>query len=305
MSRFALAIALVLALIGSVTAATAGQLDLSNPEDAVKAMHKLQCNWEDGKPAVYWWTGSTYSRVPGERDRKLFDYMGMNVRACKGMHDPERGPGYRMVSRELLIYLDPSSGEIMRTWENPWTGEELEVVHIANDPVNSRAPLFARGPRGPFTFDAEIKNGRGWLAFQVPLFYTNPLGGEYQEYIGGTYQAIEMFSWFFDADQLLDDQIGGMDGAFVGWSRMSKWLPWMRMGDRAGQMMYTGAGVRLGSYDELPKQFKDEIQRNYPGYDEPPPLDDQRPNETSWTYFKKHIDDQREAQGEDGGHDGH
>jgi hypothetical protein len=36
--------------------------------------------------------------------------------------------------------------------------------------------------------------------------------------------------------------------------------------------------------------MKAEIDRNFPEYRNPPPLDDQRPNETSWTYFKKQID---------------
>jgi hypothetical protein len=36
--------------------------------------------------------------------------------------------------------------------------------------------------------------------------------------------------------------------------------------------------------------MKAEIAKYFPAYRDPPPLDDQRPNETSWTYFKKVID---------------
>jgi len=283
----------------------AATLDLNNPEHAVKALQKLQCHLEDGKPAVYWWTGSAFSRVPGEKDQKLFDYHGMNVRACKSFEDPEKGYGYRMVSREILMYQDPETGEFIHTWTNPWTDEELEVVHIANDPVNSRGVIWANGARGPFTLDATMVDGRGWLAFQVPLFYTNPLGGEYQEYIGGTYQAIEMFTFFFDANRLLDADVTGLDNAHVGWSRMSKWLPWMRMGDRAGQMMFTGAGKRLATWDDMPEVFKAQIREHYPEYDAPPPLDDDRPNETSWTYFKKVIDQERSESDEGEASTGH
>jgi len=265
-------------------------LDLSNPEDAVKALRKTQCSLVDGKPAVYSWTGRVYSRVPGEKDRLLFTYQAMNVRACKTLSDPEKGYGYRMVSREALIYLDPKTGEIVRTWTNPWTGEELEVVQILNDPVNSRFPVFANGPRGPYKFGATFKDGRGWMSFEVPLFYTNPLGGEYQDYIGGTYQAIEMFNFFFDEATLLDASVDGLVNANVSWSRVSKWLPWMKMGDRAGQMMYNGAGKRVASWDELPEILKEELRSNHPEYQEPPPLDDDRPNETSWTVFKKHLE---------------
>ena len=75
---------------------TAEPLDLDDPTGAVKGLRKLQCHMEDGKPAIFWWSGVTYSRVPGEKDRLLFEYEGMNVRACVTVEDPERGYGYRM-----------------------------------------------------------------------------------------------------------------------------------------------------------------------------------------------------------------
>ncbi len=284
--RLALVALLVFALFSSPALA----LDLDDPADAVKAMRKLQCHLEDGKPAIFSWTGRVYSRVPGERDRLLFSYEGMNIRTCGTVTDAEKGYGYRMVSRELLIYTDPKTGEVIRHWTNPWTDEELEVVHIANDPVNARAPTFANGPRGPYRFGAHIQDGRGTMSFEVPLFYSNPLGGDYQQYIGGTYQAIEMFNFYFDAEALVDDSVGGLDNAQVGWSRVAQWLPWMRMDSRVGSVVYNGAGKRVRSIDDLPAVLRAEIEANYPLYKEPPPVDDTRPNETSWTYFKKWVD---------------
>jgi hypothetical protein len=285
----------VCALFLAAPALAGETLDLDVPKDAVLAMQKIVCHTEEGKPATYWWTGKVYSRVPGEKDRLLFSYQAMNTRTCQVLDDPEKGYGFRMVSREALIYQDPKTGEIVHDWTNPWTGEELEVVHIFNDPVNSKYPNFEKSAWGPFRFPATFKDGKGWFSFEVPLFYDNPLAGDYQEYVGGTYQAIEMFNFFFDEDELLDASISGCDNTNVSWARVSKWLPWMKMGDRAGQMIYNGAGKRVASWDELPEVLKDELMRVKPEYASPPPVDDARPNETSWTYFKKVIDAEREA----------
>ena len=274
-------------------AMAAEQLDLSVPKDAVKAMQKIVCDLEEGKQATYWWTGKVFSRVPGEKDKLLFKYQAMNTRACQVFDDPEKGYGFRHVSREALIYQDPKTGEIIHTWTNPWTGEELDIVHIFNDPVNAKFPSFENGKWGPYRFPATFLDGKGWFSFEVPLFYTNPLAGEYQEYVGGTYQAIEMFNFFFDEDELLDASINSCLSTNVAWARVSKWLPWMKMGDRAGQMIYNGAGKRVSSWDELPEVLKDELMRVKPEYATPPPIDDDRPNETSWTYFKKVVDEQR------------
>jgi hypothetical protein len=70
---------------------------------------------------------------------------------------------------------------------------------------------------------------------------------------------------------------------------VSDWLPWMKMRGRAGLVYFNGAGRKLGSYEELPEGMRKAIEARAPIYKEPPPVDDQRPNETSWTYFKRMV----------------
>jgi len=272
--------------------ASAQRLDLANPDDAVKAMRKIQSTLEDGKPTTFYFYGNVYSRMPGEKDRHLFSYQAMNIRQTQAVSQPGKGYGYKMVSREVLFYMDPKTGEILRRWTNPWTGQEVEVVHVANDPVNGR-PMFAQGPRGPYQLGAVFKDGWGTLGIEVPLFYKNPMSAEanYETYIGGTYQAMEMFGFFFREDDLL----GPSDSAAVNvsWARASQWLPWMEMGDRVGYLLFSGYGGKVSGWDSLPETLRSEIEAHHPIYKEPPPLDDTRPNDTSWTIFKKHIDAKR------------
>ncbi|NJO12228.1 MAG: DUF1838 family protein, partial [Gammaproteobacteria bacterium] len=45
--------------------------------------------------------------MPGERDRLLFKVEGMNVRQCGTVEDPQRGQGYRLVSRESCCTASP------------------------------------------------------------------------------------------------------------------------------------------------------------------------------------------------------
>jgi hypothetical protein len=273
-------------------AAASTRLDLAQPDDAVRAMRKIQSSLKDGEPKTFYFQGNVWSRVPGERDRLLFKYQAMNIRQSKTLSEEGRGYGYRMVSREVLLYQDPQTGEILRAWRNPWTGKEVEVVHIANDPVNMQ-PTFAQGPRGPYKLDITFRDGWGTLGFDVPLFYKNPMSAEanYEDYVGGTYHGIEMFGFFVREQELLGP--GDTAPANVSWARISKFLPWMEMNDRVGYMMFSGHGGPVSSWNGLPEGLRKEIEANYPEYKAPPPLDDDRPNETSWTYFKKRIDKKR------------
>ena len=282
-----LALAWLLAAGGAASAQT---LDLAVPADALAASRKLQCSQKDGAPIVYHWSGKVFSRVEGEPDRHLFNVEGMNVRACTTVSDPARGQGYRQVSRELMFYLDPATGAVLKSWANPWTGKTVEVVHVANDPVNSR-PTFPTTRDGkPFDLGARIANGRVFMPVEVPLFYTNPLGGEYQAFAGNQYHAMEIFDFVADEKDLLDAAKPSANAA-IAWVRLSPWLPWMEMGGRNGILVFnaTGGTVPQGIAG-LPAVIREQIAATYPAYAAPPPLDDARPNETSWTYFKKRAD---------------
>jgi len=276
-------------------AASAQTIDLSTPAGAIAANRKVQCSTVDGEPVVYHWSGRVFARSPGEPDRHIFNVEGMNVRQCGTVTDPVRGTGYRLVSRELMLYLDPRTNEILRTWTNPVTDQTDEVIHVANDPVNSR-PTFERNADGtPFAFSGRVSEGKVFLNFEAPLFYVNPLGGDYQEYVGNQYHAMEIFDFSMQEADLIDATRARADPA-IAWVRISPWLPWMRMGGRPGGLVFNAVGQTMADgISGLPEVLRDEIAANYPDYVAPPPLDDARPNETSWTYFKKVFDAERAA----------
>ena len=193
----------------------------------------------------------------------------------------------------------------MRTWDNPYTGETVDVIHVANDPVNGR-PNFGYGRDGKVPQLPIKMVGDYWqMNLEIPLFYHNILGGNYQKYVGGSYHATELFNYYGMADSLLDDQLASINPG-ISWVRIAQWLPWMEMGGRDGITYFNAQGTKLKSWDDLPDLLKSEIAANYPKSRHAPPGDDQRPNETSWTFFKKELD--RRAIKEDGTakkHQGH
>jgi len=281
--RVAVCVAWSLAL--ATLSSMSRELDPDDPNDALTIARKIACSTIDGKAATYWWQGRAYSRRQGERDRLLFLVEGMNTRACVSATDPERGKGYRMVSRELLIYRHAQTGEALATWDNPWTGETVPVLHVANDPVNFAT--YEKGRAGePYLWTGQIAEGKWQQSTTVPLFYPNPLAGAFQAEVGGTYHATEMFNFMGDAGDLLDSESDSAR-AHVGWARMSDWLPWMRMGGREGVIYMHTAGLKLSSWDALPDSMKTEIEAHYPAYRMPPSVDDDRPNVTSWIYYRR------------------
>lgn len=281
--------------------AGADRLDVSDPDQALLATNKIICANEPGEVSLYWWQGVVYSRIPGEKDRHIFNVQGMNVRQCARFEDDTRGLGFRSVSREVMLYLDPETDEVLRSWTNPWTGESVEVMHVHNDPVNSRRASWARDETGEptATFEPEtVVNGmvlRGGGAAR--LFYNNPLAGDYQDYEGGKYHATEFLTLAYPLEDALDAEHTAIQDSVLSWGRISGWLPWMKMRGRTGLMVHYTHGMRLFDWEDLPAVLREEIETNFPTFMAPPPVDDDRPNETTWTVFKRMIDEKR-ASGE-------
>lgn len=259
-------------------------LDPNNAKDALTIARKIQCSTVDGEPVVYWWHGKAYSRRQGEKDVHLFDVEGMNIRSCSKITDENMGEGYALVSREILLYKDKVTGEPLVTWDNPWTGETVKVMHVANDPVNFEQYETGRDGK-PATWTGETGGGQWWYRSTFPLWYPNPLASEFQAEIGGTYHATELFNFFGRTDDLFDRSTTTAK-VTVGWSRMSDWLPWMMMNGREGIFWVHTAGRKLDSYDELSDTMKAYIAEYEPDYSSPPPTGDPRDNMTSWKYYK-------------------
>jgi len=282
------AVALTLAGCASTAIAQIAEDDAvayrADPANALELGRKVNCSTVDNEPVVYWWHGQAFGRRQGERDTNIFNVEGMNIRACSAISDPERGEGYALVSREILLYLDKDTGEPLVTWDNPWTGETVEVMHVANDPVNFEVYEIGRGGQ-PSVWNGEI-SGTNWFARSTfPLWYPNPLAGDFQTEVGGTYHATELFNFFGRTDDLLDPDVTSAQ-VTVGWSRMSDWLPWMKMNGREGLFWVHTAGAKLASWDDMSETMKSEILTHYPDYVAPPPQGDDRDNMTSWKYYK-------------------
>lgn len=284
--RIAMALPLV---IISVACQAAPKLDVTSQEGIVAVTRKIQCSTVDELEKTFVWHGKAYSRVRGERDKHLFNLLGMNVRSCVTVKNDQGMSGFRLISREIMLYLNPKTGELLDRWENPWTDATVEVIHVANDPVNMR-PNFGLDRSGKVAPLPLMVLGDMWqMSAEIPLFYHNVLGGNYQKYVGGAYHATEIFDFYGVVADLADPATDSVN-AGIAWVRLADWLPWMEMNGRQGMLYFNAQGAKLDSWDQLPQLMKDQIAANFPAYTNAPPSDDRRPNETSWTYFKKKFD---------------
>jgi hypothetical protein len=226
------------------------------------------------------WSGAIYAFVPGEKRNRLFRMVGMSVSRCI----PTDEGVWDFTSRELTYYLHPETGEILRKWENPWTGELLPVMHVANNPVQGH---FKR------KFPALVDGSDTTFVFDLFSTYPNPLAADpkFADYSPNpTYQAAELFKITVPTEDLLNPEILSISKLQLSWDRIGPWVPWMKMGDRPGQLIYSAYGSKVNGFSELPQLLRDEIDTRVPLYKDAPPSFLDVEDMTSWLYFQKHFD---------------
>lgn len=225
------------------------------------------------------WDGRVEARVPGEAPRVLFGVTGMNIARC--LHVDGR---WHLTSRELMYYLDPDTGAVLDRWQNPWTGATVPVVHVANGLVQNQL-------RGPAPL--EIYGDRAVSDIEIHVVYPNPLATtpELRPFSPqAMYDATERFRLSTLARDLRDASLPAVPDLDIRWNRTGPWLPWMDMGSRPGHLAYDAVGRKVDSIASLPALLRDGITNRVPLFLHAPECIVPAKNDTSWTYFARHVE---------------
>ncbi|MBK9953728.1 MAG: DUF1838 family protein [Rhodocyclaceae bacterium] len=256
-------------------------LDLTKPADAYKAMLRMVGDL-DGKPVFKDWTVTILAVQPGAKPLPILRMQGYNA----GRLVTKPDGSYEWVTREVSYYQDLKTGEIIDAWTNPLTGKKVCVVHVANDPVSNKFPAPVKDMAAPlavFQKTGEISS----LRWDIPLAYPNVLqpADHPEESTGPTYLASEHFIYFANTADLESDSARSTPTHYA-WFRTGPWLPWMKMGQAPGYLIYSGQGRKYSSFDELPAPVQAYTRKHHPSYVTAPDSYYQ-PNETSWSYYAK------------------
>lgn len=254
-------------------------MNLNDPMENMRALVSARASL-DGSDTVTRFAGTIAMSLPGGAFHRIFSFDGYNVARAV-----EADGGYDLLTNEAVFYTDPRTGEAIDTFTNPVTDEQVEVVHIFNAPVNQRFRL--QNPWGPWR--APFVEMAGMVLFQIDvhLAYPSPLPrAEFpEESQSDTYVASELFG-FHVARADLESGVPSVP-ATVSWTRVAPWLPFLRMGDRAGHLVYHGHGAKLpGGYAELPAWMRERVEEHDTMYASAP-REFTEPNATSWTEYRK------------------
>ncbi|MBM4191519.1 MAG: DUF1838 domain-containing protein [Gammaproteobacteria bacterium] len=256
-------------------------LDLSTGKGNQLAYARIQGDLDFGKPKYFWFKGYLMGVEP---HKKVVDLMGTSgfgvIRLAPG---PDGS--IRRMCREIIVYTDLRSGEVLDEWKNPLTNEAVKAVHVDNDPFNylieeffPAPPKFGglnQGPpppRVPFIMPWYQHAGWADMEIHIHLAYPNALQPDKwpRESSGPLVQVSEMFAHHVKVEDLQNPKLTTLD--YTGtWNRVTPWLPWMLMDQRPGFCQYACFMGTIRNLDEvLSRSVLDYAEKYYAKYFDAP-----------------------------------
>ncbi|MDJ0929443.1 MAG: DUF1838 family protein [Gammaproteobacteria bacterium] len=255
-------------------------LDLTTGKGNKLAYARMQGDLEFGVQRHGWFRGYVTAVRPNAKIEDLFGFEGFGVARLEQRPD---GSIARLL-REVGVYTDLRSGEVLEEWRNPFLNETVRVVPVANDPFNfvieeyfPEPPTYGglnqeKPPRIPFVLPWRQRGDWLDMEIHIHLLYPNALQPDKwpRESAGPMARVSEFFAHHLPAADMQNPDLTSLNYHGV-WNRVTPWLPWMLMGQQPGHCQYF---CFMGKGDDLERVHSravlDYIEKNYPTYFDAP-----------------------------------
>lgn len=251
-------------------------LDLTTQRGNMEAWARLLGN-TDMKSTKYGWAQGIVQGVrPGEAVR---DLVGFTMLSTARLLPHESGTGYRKILREIGLYTDLKSGEILEEWTNPYLNETVKVVPITNDPFNHTITEFypdppsygginrAAPPKRPLLLNWTRRGDTLNLFSHINLFYPSSLPPAKwpRENANPFNQVTETFLYQIPWADMQDRRKTSVEYEGT-WMRTTPWLPWMLMGPTPGHAQYATFMGSVNDIDRVDRRTLDYVEKHHPKY---------------------------------------
>ena len=200
-------------------------------------------------------------------DGNLIPFFTMNNYVIQKW-SPGEDSSFEVQHYEVAYYSKFDSDEAISEWENPLTGEVLELPHFVLGPV----PRFYSPDMGdslasfaPNPLNITMIGDRVYIPTLTRIQLPNSLStAEWGPYGGDpTTYWDSMLVYSADIEDVLNDELTSVP-AEMHMQNLVSWAPFMKLGDSPGRTMARAYGQHISGYDELPEKVRENLETYTP-----------------------------------------
>ena len=196
----------------------------------------------------------------------LFSMINYNVTRWRQVEENM----YESTMNEVALFTKFDTDEVITHWDNPYTGETVEVQQYIVGPIYIQTGLEGsvtdeNATIVPQNMEWWTVGGKLYIPIRSTFRFPNPLQPEVwpKASVGPT------FHWdsfiFFAADIAdLENPDLSMAPAISHYQETLNWNPWMLMGQRPGRQLSRGYGCKLRSLGEMPANLRARLEEYSP-----------------------------------------
>jgi hypothetical protein len=252
----ALGLACAGAAVAAVGASAAKPLP-ATPAEQMRLLLKMMAS--TARAGIPWfYTGRIYAVRTGAAPQHLYNFEGSEMYWIT----PLKADTWSMAVSTLSFFRDRDSGEYLDRYANPLTGNTVEVganvlrSKPGQSATYSPGSMAIMGETQPVTMEIHRSAEVVWLTTsRANMHAPQP--------------SMEVNTLFAGAAAIEDRRQSSVPATFSSVS-LSRWSKWLAMGDLEGHLLWHAAGRKLGSLDELPRDYRARADRlNSPHFTNP------------------------------------
>jgi len=246
------------ALAGTPAHAAPG-LDLDTPAGRFKA-YMLMRGALDGQVVIGFVSGRYYGIVDGDL-KPLYGVAGATFPRYRVRPDG----AYDGVGYELAFFTDLKTGEALDEFHNPYTDEVVAVPVTMLPPADLiiKPSLEIEIPKPPAGYSGYDRVVSGLTSGPDVWFTEESTASLMFPGAAKPFHYNEVLSIHATRAELQAPGVTHVR-AVTGYSSVVTWRPWLKMGDRPGHLMGTGAGRYGATMDELPDNWRRAAAKHRP-----------------------------------------
>lgn len=231
--------------------------DMETPEGNLRNLLRMSASL-DPEDCPWYYDGTIFAVIGEEAPRPILTFQGMEMYWAKKVEEGR----YFFTGNTVSFMTDVESGDWLRTMDNPYTGETVDV------------PAAVQGGRPGRGFNYTVDGVEpNWAADKIedkPLKLWWTTAGDYvwlhDETVyppGLPSPRKQRKTNFARRDHFADPSVRNIPSTFTA-TFFSPWPRWMNMGDRPGHVIWHASGAKLKSIEELPAMYKARLLSEHP-----------------------------------------
>jgi hypothetical protein len=181
---------------------------------------------------------------------------------------PADGGGFDVQHYEVAYYSEFDTDDAISEWENPLTGETVELPHFVLGPVPRSYTADMDDDPGSFAPDPlniTMIGDRVYIPTLTRIKMPNSLSVEEWGAYGGSATTYwdSMLVYSADIEDVLDEDKTSVE-AEIHMQNLVSWAPYLKLGDTPGRTMVRAYGQHISGYGAIPDKVRANLEKYTP-----------------------------------------